>query len=151
MGINMAFINVKLTKEQREEIIAKKILNPHGSFSQIQHGISPIYITIDCEINAWLTLCDIPHDTDEGVYEFLLLHNERPIPLQAISYHNNGEDNKIKWEITRVDLPEELAEEKESIREIIKSAFKAYKVLGWPIENSENTFVLCGFREETGV
>lgn len=137
----MAFVNVKLTVAQREELHKMKIKNPYGSYRDITEGIMPTHLTIDRITGTWLTSCYTHHDTSEDIEEFIFMYKSNPIPVQAIqSIH----EQQVCWKITRIDFPKELQNDKEHLQTSLTDAFKAYNLSGWPGEESGHTKVIYG-------
>lgn len=143
----MAFVNVKLTVAQREELYKEKIKNPYGSYIDITEGIRPMYLTIDKITGSWLASCYMHHDTDECIEEFIFMYKSNPIPVQAVQRIN---DQQVCWKITRIDFPKELLNDKERLQTSLTDAFKAYNISGWPGEESGQTKVVYGY-EQGGV
>lgn len=129
----MAFENVKLTAAQREELYKKKIKNPYGSYMDITEGIMPTHLTIDSITGTWLASCYRHHDTSEDIEEFIFMYKSNPIPVQAIQKIS---EQQVCWEITRIDIPQGILNDKEQCRIALTDAFKAYNLSGWPGEEN---------------
>jgi hypothetical protein len=144
-GKQMKFVNVKLTKEQREEFAARGIKNPYGSYEDMDIGVKPIYLTINEETDTWLTWCYFDHEAAESINEFLFMYKQYPIPVQVI---HTLEEATTHWKVTRLSIPDELLIEKEIIKNLIISAFETYKSTGHPDDCNPEEKTICWFAEE---
>lgn len=136
----MAFLNIKLTPTERDQLAEKHIINPYGSYRDITEGIVPIYLTIDQNTGIWLAHCYQHHDTDIDIREFLFFFNSCPVPVQAQRIIHQ---KQVSWKITRIDLPRDLLSEKEEITNALIDAFKVYGMSGSPEEENEGIEVIC--------
>jgi hypothetical protein len=144
-GKKMKFVNVELTKEQREEFAARGIKNPYSSFEDIRNGIKPVYLTINEETDTWLTWCYLHRDVDKHIMEFLFMYKQFPIPVQVI--HTLIDEIETHWEVTRLRLPDELLSEKEVIKDLLISAFETYHATGRPDDCDPEDRTTCSFAE----
>ena len=143
----MAFVNVKLTVAQREELHKMKIKNPYGSYRDITEGIMPTHLTIDRITGTWLTSCYTHHDTSEDIEEFIFMYKSKPIPVQAIQKISK---QQVCCEITRIDIPQSIINDKEQFRIALTDAFKSYNLSGWLGEENGQVEVIYNMLGEKG-
>ncbi len=136
----MAFLNIKLTTAEREELAEKHIINPYGSYRDSTEGIAPIYLTIDKDNDVWLAHCYQHHEAEINLNEFLFMFRSCPVPVQA---RRNVHQEQASWKITRIDLPRDLLSEKEKIAIALIDAFRAYGISGSPGEEKEAVEIIC--------
>jgi len=136
----MAFVNIKLTPVEREELAEKHIINPYGSYRDTTVGIMPIYLTMDKDTGMWLAFCYQHHDIDIDLNEFLFMFRSCPVLVQA---QRNAHQEQVSWKITRIDLPRDLLSNKEEITTTLINAFKAYGIFGQPEEKNAQVDVIC--------
>lgn len=127
----MAFVNIELTEEQREEIAKQRIKNPYGSYCDITEGIKPLYLTVDKNSRAWLAWCYQHHDTNEIIIEFIFMYENIPIYIQAEKIYK---EQTIIWKITRIGAEKTLDKQ---FRDTLAEAFKTYAASGWPGEKND--------------
>jgi hypothetical protein len=141
----MAFVNEKLTSEQRENLKKMGIKNPYGSAEQITEGIAPLYWTINRENGTWLCWCYNQREVEDDYKEFMFVYKQTPIPIQVVC--TRLKEKTSDWKVTRLDLPEGLLHEKQNIKDLIVKAFEIYKAVGWPDVSNMETMSTCSFRE----
>ena len=118
----MLFENIKLTKEQRNELIERKIKNPYGSYMDITEGISPTHLTVDKDSGNWLAEGYLYHDIDICLEEFTFMYDNIPVFVQAeIVYQGRF----VTIKITRIDENNGFIDDK-LFRDSLAEAFKVY-------------------------
>lgn len=96
----MQFEYVKLTAEQRNKLVERKIKNPYGSYMDIIEGISPLYLTVDKDSGNWLAEGYWHHDTDEFLREFTFMYENVPVYVQTETII---QERSVTIKITRID------------------------------------------------
>lgn len=118
----MRFENIKLTEEQHNKLIERKIKNPYGSYLDITEGISPTHLTVDKDSGNWLAEGYNHHDIDEIIIEFTFMYENVPVFVQAEQIFQG---RSVTMKITRIDENNGFTDDKRFL-DSLTEAFKVF-------------------------
>jgi hypothetical protein len=128
----MAFTNERLTKEEKDNFVARAIPNPGNNFFTLK----PSKWTIDRENNVILVWAleerEEPHDN-----YFLLCWKDTPIPVKLGEYWTAGSSRT--WELRYIKIPENLKTQEDEIIQRLKEALEVYGFDGDPNQANNRT------------
>lgn len=135
----MAFVNERLTKEEREELRAKAIKNPGNRFMIL----NPARRTIDHNKNVFLVWAMEEREEPHDIY-FVLFWKDIPIPVEL---RGTWIEKDIRyWEMLRIKIPADLEQNRSEIIQSLKDALTVYGFDGYPDEPlNKNTKVQFNF------
>jgi hypothetical protein len=142
----MAFKNIKLTPEQRDEFEKKNIINP-----ETMRVLKPMFLTVDeNDSDTWLTWCYNHRETGDFMSTYLLSYKR--ILVQVIVVFRNLGNNACDWSITytKIIKNETSISNDEAIpiiKKIIVCAFLTYKATGHASQSNESVIATCCFEE----
>jgi hypothetical protein len=128
----MAFINEKMTPEQREEFRKKSIKRPASIYIA-----NPIYRTIDKDSEMCLWHLGILSRDDFDTHGFLFECNGETHTV--IMDYSNPEKGNVHWSISAY---EKIFTGKESFSESLKEALTVYAVNGDPEQRGINFVII---------
>jgi hypothetical protein len=142
----MAFKNVKLTPEQREEFEEKNIINP-----ETMRKLKPMYLTIDeNDSDIWLTWCYNHRETEDLLSTYILCYKSIFVQISAI--YTNFDNNCCHWLINYAKIIKNESnipnvEIASFVKETIICAFLTYKATGHASQSNEIVKAICDFEE----
>lgn len=128
----MAFVNERMTQEERASFEAKAIKNPGNRLSILR----PSIWTIDRENNVFL-VWGLKEREEPHYYHFLLSWKDALIPVKLGESWTAGSTRK--WELRFIEIPENLYEKQDEIIQSLKNALKVYGYSGFPDEPHNKT------------
>ena len=133
----MAFINEKLTDEQRKEFVSRGIKNPLSATGAI---LSPMFWTIDRESNMCLIECGVHRDyPDEYYFVFLWKAEQYVISLVMETKSNTAIWNK------EVQASPYVFSASAPYVDDLRNALSVFKFDGSTDQLNENSKAICNF------
>lgn len=120
----MAFINKRLTKEEREEFKARKIIDFRRTWSENTTYVDPMYVTVDTERGVYLISLGSEREEYFEVYFVFILNN---IIVNVILHKEIQSPHKIIWSIKKVNLQNENAISNEKFYQLLKDALMEFR------------------------
>lgn len=121
----MAFVNARLTKEEKAEIEARAIPNPGNPCFTLR----PSIWTIDHQENVIL-IWGLREREEPYDYHFILMWKGTPLPVKLREYWDKGLPRK--WELISLKITENLIEKQFEILQSLKDALTVYGLNGSP-------------------
>jgi hypothetical protein len=133
-GSFMAFVNKKLTKEEREEFKARQIIDFFRTLpGHSVRYLDPFCVTIDEEKDVYLILLGARRDELKNKF-FALVISEMLINF-VLTYEGRHPDIVV-WSIKEAHFPNEDMLPREQILELLKSALREFRWTGY-----EDTYI----------
>jgi len=134
----MAFVNEKLTKEEREEFAARKIKNP--TINRMRGFLDPIDWTIDRENDMYLVHAGYDRDYLNEEYFVFFWKGEQHV----ISLIQESTGGTVIWK-KEIQVSPYSFSVNDNFVDDLRSALRTFKVTGIPCERNENIGVIIDF------
>ena len=125
----MTFKNKKLSKEEREEFKARKIVDFRRSYSGYTEYVDPMYITVDEYQEACLVSLGAEREEYYDVYFLFIIKDTQ---INIILHKELESPNTIIWSLEKVDSLGEYSQEQ--FLELLKEALNEFRWDGDPDE-----------------